>query len=96
MRFEPRRVRVAWMVHESRQEEAGMKLSVQDVAKKTGLSISTVRQYAWRMKIGKKEGTKKFFTLDEAKKIGSGSAPKTVKKSKTKSAKKSPAGKRKR
>jgi hypothetical protein len=50
-----------------------MKLTVQDVAKITGLSIATVRQYSWRMKLGTKVGTKKFFTSVEAKKIGSGS-----------------------
>jgi hypothetical protein len=49
-----------------------MKLTVRDVAKMTGLSISTVRQYSWRMKVGKKEGTTKYFTHDEAKAIGSG------------------------
>lgn len=47
-----------------------MKLSVEAVAKMTGLSPSTVRQYAWERKIGKIEGRAKVFTLAEAKKLG--------------------------
>lgn len=73
-----------------------MKLSVKDVAELTGLSVSTVRQYSWRLKIGTKEGTKKFFTREEAKKIRS-TPPKPVKQGKKNTAsKKSPASKRKR
>jgi hypothetical protein len=72
-----------------------MKLTVQDVAKKTGLSISTVRQYSWRMKLGKKEGTRKFFTDAEAKRIGSGSRKlKTTKKTKGPAKKKGAARKK--
>lgn len=52
-----------------------MKLTVEDVAKMTGLSISTVRQYSWRMKLGTKEGTRKMFSREEAKKLSSGSVP---------------------
>jgi predicted transcriptional regulator len=63
-----------------------MKLSVEDVAKMTGLSVSTVRQYSWRMKVGTKEGTRKLFTREEAKKIGSGTLP-AAKRAKTKKAK---------
>jgi hypothetical protein len=74
-----------------------MKLSVNDVARMTGLSISTVRQYSWRMKVGTKEGTRKFFTRDEAKRIGSGNLPKSAGKvKKVKTAKKIPARKAKR
>ena len=69
-----------------------MKLTVQDVAKKTGLSISTVRQYSWRMKLGKKVGTKKFFTPAEATKIGSGTRGATKKKAGKKAVKKSKKG----
>lgn len=47
-----------------------LKLSIQAVAKMTGLSESTVRQYAWQKKLGKLEGRTKFFTLAEAKKLG--------------------------
>jgi hypothetical protein len=61
-----------------------MKLTVTDVARLTGLSISTVRQYSWRMQVGTKVGNKKFFTNAEAKRIGSGSLPKPVKKTKSK------------
>ena len=47
-----------------------MKLTIQAVAKMTGLSESTVRQYAWQKKLGKLEGRTKVFTLTEAKKLG--------------------------
>jgi hypothetical protein len=60
-----------------------MKLTVSDVARITGLSISTVRQYSWRMRIGTKVGNKKFFTNAEAKRLGSGKLPKPVKSAKT-------------
>ena len=72
-----------------------MKLTVQDVAKMTKLSVSTVRQYSWRMKLGTKEGTRKFFTQAEAKKIGSKSLPKAAKK-KAKPTKKTATKKKKR
>ncbi len=60
-----------------------MKLTVQDVARLTGLSISTVRQYSWRMHVGTKVGNKKFFTNAEAKKISTGDLPKLTKKIKS-------------
>ena len=47
-----------------------LKLTIQVVAKMTGLSESTVRQYAWEKKLGKLEGRTKVFTLAEAKKLG--------------------------
>jgi hypothetical protein len=47
-----------------------LKLTIQAVAKMTGLSESTVRQYAWQKKLGKLEGRTKVFTLAEAKKLG--------------------------
>ena len=47
-----------------------LKLTIQAVAKMTGLSESTVRQYAWERKLGKREGRTKVFTLAEAKKLG--------------------------
>ena len=47
-----------------------MKLTIQAVAKMTGLTESTVRQYAWQKKLGKLEGRTKVFTLAEAKKLG--------------------------
>jgi hypothetical protein len=65
-------------------EEDEMNLTVEDVAKRTGLSVSTVRQYAWRMKVGTKKGTRKFFSPEEAKKITSGRAGKPSKGSKKK------------
>ena len=46
-----------------------MKLTVKAVAKMTGLTESTVRQYAWQKKLGKVEGRQKVFTLAEAKKL---------------------------
>ena len=60
-----------------------MKLTIQAVAKMTGLSESTVRQYAWQKKLGKLEGRTKVFTLAEAKKLGglkNGSAAKRERK----------------
>ena len=53
----------------SRKEKI-LKLTIQAVAKMTGLRESTVRQYAWQKKLGKLEGRSKVFTLAEAKKIG--------------------------
>jgi hypothetical protein len=47
-----------------------LKLTVQAVAKMTGLSESTVRQYAWEKKLGKRDGKSKVFTVAEAKEIG--------------------------
>jgi len=47
-----------------------MKLTVEEVAKRTGLTESTVRQYARQKKLGKLEGRSKVFTLAEAKKLG--------------------------
>jgi hypothetical protein len=47
-----------------------VKITIQAVAKMTGLSESTVRQYAWEKKLGKLEGRTKVFTLAEAKKLG--------------------------
>jgi len=52
------------------RKEKTLKLSIQAVAKMTGLRESTVRQYAWQKKLGKLEGRSKVFTLAEAKKIG--------------------------
>ena len=52
-----------------------MKLTVKDVARITGLSIGTVRSYAWRLKLGKREGRSKVFTLEEAKLIDTGKLP---------------------
>jgi hypothetical protein len=60
-----------------------MKQTVQDVARITGLSISTVRQYSWRMHVGTKVGNKKFFTNAEAKTIATGDLPKPTKKIKS-------------
>jgi len=47
-----------------------LKLTIQAVAKMTGLRESTVRQYAWQKKLGKLEGRTRVFTLAEAKKLG--------------------------
>jgi hypothetical protein len=47
-----------------------LKLTIQAVAKMTGLSESMVRQYAWEKKLGKLEGRTKVFTLAEARKLG--------------------------
>ena len=60
-----------------------MKLTIQAVAKMTGLSESTVRQYAWERKLGKQEGRQRVFTLAEAKKLG-GSKEGSNKRKKTK------------
>jgi hypothetical protein len=69
-----------------------MKLSVQDVAKKTGLSVSTVRQYSWRMRLGTKKGTRKYFTPAEVKRLGSGR--RAYKKTGKRTVKKAAAGKK--
>jgi hypothetical protein len=52
-----------------------MKLAVKDVARITGLSVATVRSYASRMKLGKREGRYKVFSMKEAKLIDSGKLP---------------------
>jgi Helix-turn-helix domain len=64
-----------------------MKLTAEDVAKATKLSVATVRVYAVQKKIGTKEGNKRFFTKADLKKFtasgpsGKRSArPKTAKK----------------
>ena len=65
-----------------------MKLTVEDVARMNNLSVSTVRQYSWRMKVGTKKGTRKYFTREEAKMIGAGGQSKSKPKAKAASSKK--------
>ena len=48
-----------------------MKYTVELVAKMTGLSPSSVRVYAIQRKLGKLEGGKKLFTLEEVNKLRS-------------------------
>lgn len=59
-----------------------MKLTIEDVAEMTGFTPGTVREYARRMGLGKKEGRRKYLTKAEVKQIESGELPKpTTKKS---------------
>ena len=56
-----------------------MKLTAEDVAKATKLSLATVRAYARQRKIGTKVGSKRLFTMADLKKFtttkGSSKAP---------------------
>ncbi len=54
-----------------------MKLTVEQVAKLTKLSVPTLRVYASRQKLGKKEGNKRYFSQDDVKKLlkGASAAP---------------------
>ena len=54
-----------------------MKLTVEQVAKMTKLSVPTLRVYASRQKLGKKEGNKRYFSQDDVKKLlkGASAAP---------------------
>jgi DNA-binding transcriptional MerR regulator len=75
------------------QEEKSMKLTVEQVAKLTKLSIPTLRVYASRQKLGKKEGNKRYFSQDDVKKLLKAPSPaakkKPAKKAKPVAAKKS-------
>lgn len=64
-----------------------MKLSVEQVAKLTKLSVPTLRVYASRRKLGKKEGNKRYFTQDDVKKLLKGSTSPAAKKKPAKKAK---------
>jgi hypothetical protein len=55
-----------------------MKYTVEQVARMTGLSTSTVRQYAWKMGLGEKKGNRKFYTKTDALKIKNDPIPKTL------------------
>jgi len=46
-----------------------MKLTAEDVAKATKLSLATVRAYAAKRKIGTRQGKQKFFTKADLKKF---------------------------
>ena len=60
-----------------------MKLTVKDVAKRSGLSESTIRVYSWRMKLGTVEAGKKYFTQAEADKMTKAAATQGGEKGKT-------------
>ncbi len=60
-----------------------MKLTAEDVAKATKLSIATVRVYAAQKKLGTREGNRRFFTKADLEKFRS-SAPSPRKSSKRK------------
>jgi hypothetical protein len=47
-----------------------MKITVEAAAKMTKLPVSSVRQISTKLKLGRKEGGKKVFTMAEVKKIG--------------------------
>jgi hypothetical protein len=64
-----------------------MKLTAEDVAKATKLSVATVRVYASQKKLGTKEGNKKFFSKADIKKFRA-SVPSSKRSSKLKAAKK--------
>jgi hypothetical protein len=72
-----------------------MKLTVEQVAKATKLSVATVRLHAANKKLGKKEGTRRYFSAQDVEAIkassSSGSAKKKAGKPATKG-KKSAAG----
>lgn len=51
-----------------------MKLTAEQVAEMTKLSVGTVRVYASRQKLGTREGNKRFFSKDDVKKLTKGSA----------------------
>jgi hypothetical protein len=65
-----------------------MKLTVEQVAKATKLSVATVRLHAANKKLGKKEGTRRYFSAQDVEAIkassSSGSAKKKVGKPKAK------------
>jgi hypothetical protein len=44
-----------------------MKLTVEDIARMTGLEEGTIRTRAWKMKLGKREGRRLYFSKAEAK-----------------------------
>lgn len=60
-----------------------MKLTIEDVAEMTGLTPATVREYARRMGVGRREGRRKYFTKSEARQIDSGELPKQTPKKTT-------------
>jgi Helix-turn-helix domain len=64
-----------------------MKLTIEQVAKLTKLSVPTLRVYASRQKLGKKEGNKRYFTQDDVKKLLKGSPAPASKKKASKKAK---------
>jgi hypothetical protein len=72
-----------------------MKLTVEQVAKLTKLSVPTVRVYASRQKLGTKEGTKRYFSQDDVKKLLKGSSSPSATKKPAKKAKAAPARKAK-
>ena len=57
-----------------------MKLTAEEIAEITGLTPGTVREYARRMGLGKREGNRKYYTKAEAKQIESGELPKPTSK----------------
>jgi hypothetical protein len=78
------------------QEKEKMKLTVEQVAKMTNLSMATVRLYASRKKLGTKEGNRRYFSKKDVEEL-SGATSSASKKSKaaSKAAQKGkPAGKK--
>lgn len=61
-----------------------MKLTIEDVAEMTGFTPGTVREYARRMGLGKKEGRRKYLTKADVKQIETGELPKPTSKKSTK------------
>jgi hypothetical protein len=51
-------------------EEDRMKITVEVAAKMAKMSVSAIRQKSAKMKLGRKEGGRKIFTLAEVKKLG--------------------------
>lgn len=47
-----------------------MKITVEVAAKMAKMSVSAIRQKSAKMKLGRKEGGRKIFTLAEVKKLG--------------------------
>jgi DNA-binding transcriptional MerR regulator len=69
------------------QEAESMKLTVEQVSKLTKLSVPTLRVYASRQKLGKKEGNKRYFSQDDVKKLLKGSSAPAAKKAPAKKTK---------
>jgi hypothetical protein len=70
-------------------EEDRMKITVEVAAKMAKMSVSAIRQKSAKMKLGRKEGGRKIFTLAEVKKLGGQKhAPGKGKKTKKPAAKK--------
>jgi hypothetical protein len=77
------------------QEAKRMKLSVEQVAKLTKLSVPTLRVYASRQKLGKKEGNKRYFSQEDVKKLLKGPSVSGAKKKKAGKTAAAPTRKRK-